>query len=390
MRNKWKMAIVCFGMSCMLTGCGEAQEAYEEGMKLAVTAQYEKSLPYFEKAISESPEQAEYYIGYGLALNHMGRYEEAKEELQSVLVDKDNKISKENNKQIYYGLAIADSNLGEYESVVSYCGKALEITYLGDLDCDILYTRMLAYSRLEDWENAKKDAEKIIELNKKYADAYFSLAEIERMLGNNDEAVKVYLKLIDQDEENYDAYFALYDQYCYAGQEDAASELLEQIFALESENEENMLVMGRAYLYGKDYVKAEQCLELAYTGGKKESKLYLGMVYAEQLMYEQAVDAFSTYLEEEKAAALKTEVYYHLACVYMAQEELEQAQSVVEKGLAAGSSNVNQKLKKTKVILLEKQNRYEEALEAAKEYKRLYPSDQAMKKEISFIKTRIK
>lgn len=387
MRSKWKKAMLCTGMVLMLAGCGKAQEAYEEGMKLAITEQYEKSLPYFEEAIKESPEQAEYYIGYGMVLNHMGSYEEAKEVLKKVLNEKDNKISKENNKQIYYGLAIAGSNLGEYDDVITYCGKALEITYLGDIDCDILYTRMLAYSRKEEWESAKKDCEKIIDLNKTYYDAYFALAEVERALGNNDEAVKAYLKLIEEDEENYDAYFALYDQYCYSGQEDAANELLEQIFALEAENEENMLVMGRAYLYRKEYDKAEQCLGMAYTGGRKESKLYMGLVYAEQLMYEQAVDAFTTYMKECDPEA---EVYYHLALVYMAQEEYEQAQNALTTGLSYGNSSVSQKLRKTQVILLEKQNQYEEALVAAKEYKKLYPSDSAMKKEISFIKTRIK
>lgn len=388
MRQDWKRMILCAGMLVMLTGCGKAQKAYDEGMELAEAQKYEEALPYFEEAVKESPEQAEYYIGYSMTLNHMGRFEEAKEELSKILLEKDNKISKENNKQVYYGLAIADSNLGEYEAVVTYCTEALKITYLDDLDCDILYTRMLAYSRLGEWENAKKDCEKIIVLNKTYYDAYFALAEIERTLGNNDKAADAYRKVIDKDEDNYEAYFALYNQYLYSGQEEAADELLEQIFALKSDNEENMLVMGRAYLYKKDYAKAEQCLELAYAGGEKESKLYLGIVFAEQKMYEQAVEAFELYIKE--CEDLDAMAYCQLASVYMEQEKYEKAEEALSKGLSYGNSSVVCELKKMQVILLEKQNRYEEALAAAKEYQTLYPADKAMKKEIAFMKTRIR
>lgn len=388
MRHDWKRMILCAGVLLMLTGCGKAQKAYKEGMKLAEAQEYEAALPYFEEAVKESSEQAEYYIGYSMTLNHMGRYEEAKEELSKVLVEKDNKISKENNKQIYYGLAIADFNLGEYEAAVTYCTEALEITYLDDLDCDILYTRMLAYSRMGEWEKAKKDCEEMLALNKKYYDAYFALAEIERTLGNNDKAAETYQKIIDKDEDNYDAYFALYRQYLYSGQEDAANELLEQLFRLKSDNEENMLVMGRAYLYKKDYAKAEQCLELAYAGGEKESKLYLGMVFAEQKMYEQALDAFGIYQKECDNPDVM--LYSQLASVYMEQEEYEKAGEALTSGFSYGNSSEICELKRLQVILLEKQNSYEEALTAAKEYQKLYPADDAMEKEIAFIKTRIK
>ena len=42
------------------------------------------------------------------------------------------------------------------------------------------------------------------------------------------------------------------------------------------------------------------------------------------------------------------------------------------------------------MILYEKQKKYEEALEEAQEYVKRYPADAGMKKELAFIRTRIK
>ena len=64
MERGWKKALLCAGAVLLLGGCGKAKEAYDKGMELAKDGKYEKSLPYFEEAIKESSEQAEYYIGY--------------------------------------------------------------------------------------------------------------------------------------------------------------------------------------------------------------------------------------------------------------------------------------------------------------------------------------
>jgi len=76
--------------------------------------------------------------------------------LTKVVQDTDNKISKENNKQLYYGIAVAEYGLGNYKSVVDYCDKALEITYFDDMNNDILYTQALAANYLNDTKKMPK------------------------------------------------------------------------------------------------------------------------------------------------------------------------------------------------------------------------------------------
>lgn len=389
MKKNLGKILLAASIAFMLTGCGEAKEAYEKGVSLASEGKYEESLPYFEKAIKEKEEQADYYIGYGMALNRLNRYQLAKEEFAKVMHETDNKISKKNNKQIYYGMAVSEYGLGEYDAVEEYCGKALSIEYLEDMDCDILYTRMVAYCQQEKWEQAKQDCQDIIKKDEKYLDAFLALARIERNMGNNDGAVKAYLDVIKKDKKNYELYFELYEQYVYSGQEDAANELLTQLLEMKPDKAQDWMVAGRAYYLKKENDKAKECLETAYQGKCKESKYYLGVIYAEEKSYGQAVDAFLTYIKENKDT-LKIEVYSRLAAVYMEQREFGKAQDMLNQGLSYGSSSAVQDLKRMQVFLLERQNKYVEALEVAKQYKKIYPADDAMQKEIAFIKTRIK
>ena len=74
----------------------------------------------------------------------------------------------------------------------------------------------------------------------------------------------------------------------------------------------------------------------------------------------------------------------------MEQRDFDKAQGAIDQGLSHGNSSAVQDLRRIQVVLFEKQNKYGEALSAAKEYYKIYPSDDAMQKEISFIKTRIK
>ena len=388
-RNVWKRVALIAGITVLLTGCGEAKKAYDKGMELAKAGKYEKSLPYFKDAIKENGEQAEYYIGYGMALCRLNRYELAKEEFQKVIQETDNKISKENNKQLCYGMAIADYGLGDYGSVTEYCDKALEIEYLDDMDCDILYTKMSAYWQQGEWKKAEEVCQVLLKKSKKYMDAYMALAGIEQNMGESDKAAQAYKDAIETDKTYYDAYFKLYQQYMAAGQTDAANELLDQLVAIKPNKAENMMVIGRAYFYKQEYDRAKEYLKMAYDGNNKESLYYSGALSAALEQYDAAIMYYQKYIKENKEE-LNVEVYYQLALVYMQQKEYDKAQSMITKGISYGITAALQELKKTQVILLEKQNCYEEAVPLAEEYIRCYPADVAMEKELAFIKTRMK
>ena len=74
----------------------------------------------------------------------------------------------------------------------------------------------------------------------------------------------------------------------------------------------------------------------------------------------------------------------------MEQEAYEKAQDYLNQGMERGMTEAEPGLQKSQVILYEKQKKYEEALETAREYVKRFPGDGEMKKELSFIKTRMK
>lgn len=59
------------GSAC---GCGKAQKAYKQAVALAENGSYEKAAASFKEAIAENKDKAEYYIDYGMTLNHLGSY----------------------------------------------------------------------------------------------------------------------------------------------------------------------------------------------------------------------------------------------------------------------------------------------------------------------------
>ena len=118
----------------MATGCGKAGQEYDKAVELMESGKYEDSLEHLETAIKENSEKAEYYITYGMVLNNLGRYEEAAKEFEKAYQDTENKISKQNNKQLYLGQAIAYMGQGEYNKAIEACDKAVKIDQYSYLD----------------------------------------------------------------------------------------------------------------------------------------------------------------------------------------------------------------------------------------------------------------
>lgn len=377
-------AALTLGLMLALTGCGKADSAYRDAMDLANAGKYEKALPYFEKAIKENDEQMDYYIGYGMSLNHLGRFEEAKKVLTKVVQDTDNKISKENNKQLYYGIAVAEYGLGNYKNVIEYCDKALEITYFDDMNNDILYTQALAAAYRNDTKKAQTNYEKIIQTDKKDMDAYMGLAQMYSDQKEYDQAIEVYQNALEADKTYYDASFALASVYEAKGQTDAQKEVLDGLIGISSKKAQNLLVIGRAYYSEGNSKKAQEYYKMSYDANCKESLYYLGILQKDEKKFDDAVKTFDKYIKEKKQN-LTVDVYNQLAAVYVEQGEYEKAQQALDKGFSYGSTDASQMLKKNQVLLYERQKKKKEAKKAAKEYIRLYPNDSGMQKELRFI-----
>ena len=372
---------------CFLTGCSKVSENYKTAMGLCEEGKYTEAETYFKDALKEDETEPDYYIGYGMALNHLLKYEEA-EDLFSKILETEDKMSDGEKKQIYYGQTIALYGQGKYGEVLPLTEKALKIKDFSDLDRNLRYTGAVSGFMSGNEEKAEELCEKLLEKDDSDMEVYLLYGEMKKASGDTDGAIRIYEKAIGKDKSYFDAYFGLYQCYLEAGQSSAASELLGQMTSLEAKEASGMIAVGKAWYYKEEYEKALTFFEKAYQKDA-DGLFYMALTQKTLGKTEEAEKEFLSYISEKKEELIP-EVYNQLAGIYMEREQYEKAQVMISQGLAFGDTKATQNLLKNQVILLELQGEYDKALEAAKEYKKVFPEDAAMKKEISFIKTRKK
>lgn len=388
-KRGFAMAALLFAVLLCMTGCGKADKAYDKAMDLAEAGKYEEAAKSFEKAIELNDEKAEYYIGYGMTLNHLGKYKKAVKQFEKAYQEVDNKISRKNNKQLYYGEALAYYGMHKYDQAIERCTDALEIKDQADMNGNIYATMAVAYQVSGDSENALDSFNQLIKDNKKDVQGYLQRGQLYLYMGEEESALSDFSQALQLDKNCYDAYFGLYDAYTQAGQTDAAKESLEMLTGIHAKSAEQKMQVGRAYFVLDEEDQAVSYLKDAVKNKCVEGNYYLGMVQMAKEDYASAQDYFETYIKEAAAITIP-EVYNQMAGCLIEEREYDQAAEYLEKGLELGVTSAYQGLLKNQVILCERQQDFAAARKAAKTYLEAYPEDTAMQKELEFIKTRIK
>ena len=150
---------LCAGV--LLSGCSQGKQYYKQAGEYAKEGSYEEAASYYEKAISENSQKAEYYIDYGVTLIELGNYEEAITQFNKAIlssedkiVDPDNQITRKNNKNAYRGKGIAYYDNHDYKNAITFFEYALEIDELPDMNSDIRSYLADSYKLNGDYEDA--------------------------------------------------------------------------------------------------------------------------------------------------------------------------------------------------------------------------------------------
>lgn len=378
-----------FAVMLFAAGCGKADQSYDQGMKLAEEGNYQKAAESFEKAIEANGEKAEYYIGYGMVLNHLGDYKKAVKQFEKAYQEMDNKISRKNNKQLYYGEALAYYGMHKYDKALECCQNALDIDGQPDIDASVYSTMAVVQWASGDAKEAVASLDKLLKNNKKDVKGYLQRGQLYLHMGETEMALKDFSQALQLDKNCYDAYFGMYDAYVASGQVDAARESLDMLTGIQAKSAEQKMQVGRAYQVLGEEDQAISYLEDAQKHKCVEAEYYLGLVQMAKQDYDVAIDFFESYLKDAVVVQIP-EVYNQLAGALIETKEYDKAEKYLKEGLALGMSSAYQSLSRNQVILLEKQQKFSEAMKAAKNYLKAYPADGEMSKELEFIKTRIR
>jgi len=146
------------------------------------------------------------------------------------------------------------------------------------------------------WESAKREIKRVIELKPGYAWAYFHLSNFLLCQARFDDAIKALLKALELDPLNVPFNRNLGEQYFYAGQLEKAIEILQRTVEMDPTFPHTHLLL--AYIYMQKSMYEEALAEL-----KKETDIpkaildpNIGIVYAHMGMREEALKILNKYL----------------------------------------------------------------------------------------------
>lgn len=378
---------VFFMMIVLLSGCSSADGYYRKGRKCFVSGNYEEAAAYFEDAIKNNPNRADYYIDYGMALVSLKRYDEAIQQFDRVYMDKNIPMVRENNKRALRGKGIAYYNKKNYQEAISQFDAALAIGALSALDMDILYYKGNALSIIGDYAQARDTYTRIIELNSKEAEAFGKRAYTYLKTGEYELSLADYEEAIRLEPNNFAYYFGKHELMLAKKDEAGAADVLKQAAELEAVSKEDRYQQAKIHYYQGDYVAALAELSEGFAQGFPEAHFYIGEIYAKQKDYSTAIYYYEKYME--KGDVTETAVYNQLAYCYIKQGNPEKALPYLEAGISIGDAVTLRVLRKNEIIALEQLGQFDAAREKLISYVADYPEDKDASGEANFLKTRI-
>lgn len=322
-----------------LNGCGN--EALKQAQQDLEQENYEYALEGYQEAISQGEDLAEAYRGAGVSALKLGQYENAVEYLGEAFAQE--KTSDSFQKDVLSYKITAEYKLGQYEEALSDCQSLMNYS----ADADTYYLAGRVNLAVDAYEEAQANFEKACEKD-----------------GSSQMAIQIY------------------EAYKEKEMEADGSRYLEQAL----EKEENSYQKGQLYYYMEDYENAEEQLQKAVDQKETEAACLLGQVYLEKGDTAGAREMFQQYLDMEGTRA---KGYNGLVLCDIKEENYEEALKNIEAGLEDAETEDMKLLMFNEVVVYEKMSDFATAKEKADKYTEWFPDDEEMRKEQTFLASRI-
>ncbi len=386
MRYFW-VALLCVAVP-VFAGCNDAKEHFESGMKAFRTEKYEEALSEFSKALDENPNKAEYYIEQGHTYIALEQYDEAREALESAIVEQNLELTRKNNKRAWRAIGISYYKEGNYTEAKAYFEKALAEGLLPELNADI---RMYLADALEcggEYDAAIAVYDELLKEQTDYAAGYRARAYMRYMQGNYEASLEDYNAAIALTPNNFDLYFGKYNVLEKLGRNAEQTELLSVITHIESPTPEDAYFIAKAQYFSGAYDEALVGLAAAAEDGFEDAYYYIGEIYHQRSDYGEAVHYFKLYIAG--SGVRDAAAYNQMALCLMKQEKYTDALETVRSGQKLADPLHGRQLLFNEVVILERTGEYNTAYERAVEYRNHFPEDTKIKRELEFLASRVR
>lgn len=366
-------------------------EDYEDAVKLFKTEQYDEACARVQLAIKKNGEKADYYILYGMSLIGCADYENARKQFLHVVQNKDNKLSREINKQAYRGIALTYYESGVYDQAKAYFQLSLDTDAFDEMDSDLKAYVAECEMYLGEYGEAVKSFSNLIDNKDGDKEAiisyYMGRANAYMITGEYLKAADDYEQALDRNKECYPAYVGKYLALYNTHDENAANEFLKNSIEMLQKKEKDYYYLAILEYYNNNYNTALDIFVDEKDNGNKEADYYIGLIKQSQGFYEKALSHYEEYIAAVPSGKT-AEFCNQVGGCYMALEDYEQAAEYFETGALLSGGNLKQEVLRNRIIAYEKLGEYNKAAEYAEEYIEQY-DDPEMITEYKFIQTRI-
>lgn len=167
-----------------------------------------KAIDEYVIAVDLNKQDYDSYYKISFLLKELNKKEDAKVMLQNLLSKKPDYL----NATILLGDIHCE--LGEYKDALNVYASGLRYS---PNDYDLLFSMGIAYTMLNDFQNAKICYEKAATVNNLLFKAYYNIAQINLISNDLDEAEKYFTKTLEDEELEADAYYHLGKIYMLRG-----------------------------------------------------------------------------------------------------------------------------------------------------------------------------
>ena len=287
--------------------------------------------------------------------------------------------------QSYRGAGIASLRLGKYEDAVNSFTEALNCDKVSkSLRKDILSYRATAKLKSGKYEDAMADCQTLGEDFSMDAGSYFLTGKVALAMDSYEEAASNFKQAYGED-STYDMAIEIYEAYLDKDMEADGTRYLEAALSSEAKDAQDHCDRGRVYYYMEDYSNAKKELLEATKKDNTEALLLLGMVYLAQDDVENAQAMYKQYIS---AVGDSAKGYNGLALCDIRSGDYDSALDNIAKGLPTATTDEMQSLLFNEIVAYEKKLDFATALTKVQEYIEMFPEDSAAKKERAFLKTR--
>ena len=187
------------------------------------------------------------------------------------------------------------------------------------------------------------------------------------------------------EDSTYDMAIEIYEAYLDKDMEADGTRYLEAALSSEAKDAQDHCDRGRVYYYMEDYSNAKKELLEATKKDNTEALLLLGMVYLAQDDVENAQAMYKQYIS---AVGDSAKGYNGLALCDIRSGDYDSALDNITKGLPTATTDEMHSLLFNEIVAYEKKLDFATALTKVQEYIEMFPEDSAAKKERAFLKTR--